>query len=210
MQITVVELDPSITALARKWFYLDQLLEEIPDAIDRLKLITADGRNYLESTAKRYAAIINDTFTGKDPALSLATIEALRIAKTSLLPGGIYATNVVSEQEGEDISFLRDAVTTLNEVFAHVVIIPCEDTSFGLEDNYLVLASDLAHSFSETLPYDDDSYATFCAIAGNRLEAIRNRQYRVVSNCEMTGSARLQIIAEPCGIQNNAKCNKHF
>lgn len=156
MQITVVELDPSITALARKWFYLDQLLEEIPDAADRLKLITADGRNYLEGTANRYAAIINDTFTGKDPALSLATIEALRITKTSLLPGGIYATNVVSEQEGEDISFLRDVVTTLNEVFAHVVVIPCEDTSFGLEDNYLVLASDLAHSFSKTLPYDDD------------------------------------------------------
>lgn len=156
MQIAVVELDPSITTLARKWFYLDQLLEEIPDATDRLKLITADGRNYLEGTANRYAAIINDTFTGKDPALSLATIEALRIAKTSLLPGGIYATNVVSEQEGEDISFLRDVVTTLNEVFAHVVVIPCEDTSFGLEDNYLVLASDLAHSFSETLPYDDD------------------------------------------------------
>ena len=86
MQITVVELDPSITALARKWFYLDQLLEEIPDAIDRLKPITAEGRNYLEGTANRYAAIINDTFTGKDPALSLATIEALRIAKTSLLP----------------------------------------------------------------------------------------------------------------------------
>lgn len=156
IQITVVELDPSITALARKWFYLDQLLEEIPDTADRLKLITADGRNYLEGTANRYAAIINDTFTGKDPALSLATIEALRITKTSLLPGGIYATNVVSEQEGEDISFLRDVVTTLNEVFAHVVVIPCEDTSFGLEDNYLVLASDLAHSFSETLPYDDD------------------------------------------------------
>ncbi len=156
ISLEVVELDQKITAIAQKWFYLNQLLEEIPHAADRLMLITADGRRFLETTDKHYAAIINDTFSGKSPVLSLATIEAAQIVKERLLAGGVYATNVVSECEGEDITFLRQVVTTLKEVFAFVDIIPCEDSDFGLEDNYLVLASDTQHPFTNTMPYDED------------------------------------------------------
>ncbi|MED9873789.1 MAG: fused MFS/spermidine synthase [Eggerthellaceae bacterium] len=156
LYLDVVELDQSVTDIAKKWFYLDQLLEELPHAADNLGLITADGCNYLKTTHKQYAAIINDTFSGKDPVLSLATIKAMRLAKLRLVPGGVYATNVVSQDEGEDITFLRHVVTTLNEVFNQVVIIPCEDTDFGLEDNYLVIATDAEYPFTNTMPYDDD------------------------------------------------------
>lgn len=156
LYLDVVELDQSVTDIAKKWFYLDQLLEELPHAADKLGLITADGCNYLKTTHKQYAAIINDTFSGKDPVLSLATIKAMRLAKLRLVPGGVYATNVVSQDEGEDITFLRHVVTTLNEVFNQVVIIPCEDTDFGLEDNYLVIATDAEYPFTNTMPYDDD------------------------------------------------------
>lgn len=156
ISLDVVELDQKITAIARKWFYLNQLLEEIPHAADQLTIITADGRHFLETSDKRYRAIVNDTFSGKNPVLSLATIEAAQGAKECLLPGGVYATNVVSECEGEDITFLRQVVTTLKEVFAFVDIIPCEDSDFGLEDNYLVLASDTQHPFTHTMSYDED------------------------------------------------------
>lgn len=156
LYLDVVELDQSVTDIAKKWFYLDQLLEELPHEADKLGLITADGRNYLKTTHKQYTAIINDTFSGKDPVLSLATIEAMRLVKLRLVPGGIYATNVVSQDEGEDITFLRHVVTTLDEVFNQVVIIPCEDTDFGLEDNYLVIATDAEYPFTNTMPYDDD------------------------------------------------------
>ena len=156
LYLDVVELDQSVTDIAKKWFYLDQLLDELPHAADKLGLITAEGRNYLKTTHKQYAAIINDTFSGKDPVLSLATIEAMRLVKLRLVPGGIYATNVVSQDEGEDITFLRHVVTTLDEVFNQVVIIPCEDTDFGLEDNYLVIATDAEYPFTNTMPYDDD------------------------------------------------------
>lgn len=160
LYLDVVELDQSVTDIAKKWFYLDQLLEELPHAADKLGLITADGRNYLKTTHKQYAAIINDTFSGKDPVLSLATIEAMQLVKLRLVPDGIYATNVVSQDEGEDITFLRHVVTTLDEVFNQVVIIPCEDTDFGLEDNYLVIATDAEYPFTNTMPYDDDFLST--------------------------------------------------
>ena len=156
LALDVVEVDPAITAIAKKWFFLDTLMSEFPSIRDHLNLITADGRTYLEEAENRYGVIINDTFSGKSPVLSLASVEAMQLAKQHLVPGGIYATNVVSEQEGFDISFLRKVVTTLHEVFAYVYIIPCEDADFGLEDNYLVLASDAPHSFTNTMPYDDE------------------------------------------------------
>lgn len=158
ISLDVVEIDPAITAIAKKWFYLDELANDFPSAVQRLSLITADGRSFLQNreVLPQYEAIINDTFSGKEPALSLASIEAVRLIKTNLAPQGIYATNVVSEYEGEDITFLRQIVTTLKEVFACVCIIPCEDTDFGLEDNYLVLASDALLSYPDALPYDDD------------------------------------------------------
>lgn len=156
LTLEVVELDPVITAIARKWFFLDKLLEDFPAIQNQITCITAEGRSYLNETTKHYGAIINDTFSGKSPALCLASIEAMQLVKQRLVPGGVYATNVVSEQEGFDISFLRKVVTTLQEVFLYVYLIPCEDVNFGLEDNYLVLASDRPHSFTNTMAYDDD------------------------------------------------------
>lgn len=156
LTLEVVEFDSAITAIARKWFFLDKLLEDFPAIQNQITCITAEGRSYLNETTKRYGAIINDTFSGKSPVLCLASIEAMQLVKQHLVPGGMYATNVVSEQEGFDISFLRKVVTTLQEVFSYVYLIPCEDADFGLEDNYLVLASDRPHSFTNTMAYDDD------------------------------------------------------
>lgn len=156
LTLEVVELDPAITAIARKWFFLDKLLEDFPAIQNQITCITAEGRSYLNETTKRYGAIVNDTFSGKSPVLCLASSEAMQLVKQRLVPGGVYATNVVSEQEGFDISFLRRVVTTLQEVFSYVYLIPCEDADFGLEDNYLVLASDRPYSFTNTMAYDDD------------------------------------------------------
>lgn len=156
VQLDVVEIDPAITALARRWFFLDQLYQDYPAAKTRLNIIHDDGRVFLEESPRLYSAIVNDTFSGKSPVMSLATTEALELVKEHLIEGGIYATNVVSENEGQNISFLRDVVTTACEAFAHVWIIPCEDELFGLEDNYLVLASDVSYTFSDTIPFDDN------------------------------------------------------
>ena len=158
--LDVVEIDPRMTALAKRWFFLDQLFEEHPDAKQHLNLICDDGRSFLERASHKtnggYGAIINDTFSGKTPAYTLATLEALQVIKRNLSPDGVYATNVISECEGENISFLRSVVTTACKVFTHVSIIPCEDTDFGLEDNYLVIASDTAYPFTDSLPFDSD------------------------------------------------------
>lgn len=160
LSMDVVELDASVTLLARRWFFLDEL-ERIAGA--RLGVITADAREFMfEALAggPRWDAVVNDCFSGPEPARSLATVEALLQAKACLREGGLYLANVVSTHEGENIDFLRDAVATAKAVFACVSIVPCVDETFAGEDNYLLIASDIAYAFEGSVPFDDDFLGT--------------------------------------------------
>ena len=160
LSMDVVEIDPAVVRLARRWFFLDEL-EKL--AGERLGLITADARAYLAQAivdGTRYDAIVNDCFSGATPVQSVATLEALLHIKACLRPGGIYLANVVSANGGEDISFLRDFVATTAAVFSSVHVVPCEDEVFGGEDNYLVLASDASYVFESSLPFDEDFLGT--------------------------------------------------
>lgn len=156
LSMDVVEIDPAVVRLARRWFFLDEL-EKL--AGDRIGLIASDARAYLAQAiveGTRYDAIVNDCFSGAAPVQSVATLEALLHIKACLRPGGIYLANVVSANGGEDIGFLRDVVATTAAVFAHVQVVPCEDEVFGGEDNYLVIASDVPYAFEGALPFDED------------------------------------------------------
>jgi spermidine synthase len=150
--VDVVEIDPAITRIARRWFYLDRLIAETNCVRDgRLGLVDADGRAYLEQGGKAYDVVINDTFRGRVPARELATLEAASAVRSRLRPGGIYLANVVSHQGGQDLGFLRDVTATLDEAFGHVHVIPATDETFRGEDNYLVIATDGDYAFSDDL-----------------------------------------------------------
>lgn len=156
LEMDVVEYDAEVTRLARRWFYLDEL-ERRTGA--RLRVITAEARSYLGVTAagrRRYDVVASDCFGGAEPVRALATVEALRLVKRSLNPGGIYAANIVTRAGGTDVSFLRDCAATALAVFGHAWVIPCADEAFGGEGNYLLVASDGDYSFAEAVPFDGD------------------------------------------------------
>ena len=90
----------------------------------------------------------------------LATVEALRLVRGSLNPDGIYVANIVSANEGSDVTFLRDCAATALEVFDHAWVIPCGDAEFGGEENYLLIASDGDYAFAEAVPFDTDFLGT--------------------------------------------------
>lgn len=118
------------------------------------------GRSGRPRRTRRFDAIVNDTFTGDEPVRALATVEAARAVRDCLVPGGVYAMNVVSRDDGQDLTFLRDEVATLAEVFAHVHVLPVEETVWAGEDNYIVLATDAQTVFDGTIPYDEDFLGT--------------------------------------------------
>ena len=157
----VVEIDGKVLDIAKKYLYLDKLIEEFDlEKNDRLGLIIEDGRVYLNQNTKKYDAILNDAFSGYSPEKTLTTVEALEKIHESLNKNGVYLTNIISSIDGENSKFLKAEVNTLKQVFENVYIIPCNDTyDYERQQNIMVIATDDTLDIEEniSLNFDDDT-----------------------------------------------------
>lgn len=152
----VVEIDPAVVRIARRWFYLDDAVALARAGSGDLQVICDDGRRFLEREPGPYDAVILDAFVGETPVRSLATVEALRLVRRALAPGGLLLMNVVSCADGTDVSFLRSVVATALVTFDHVKVVPATDDSHAAEDNYLLVASDTPIDLPDAIPFDED------------------------------------------------------
>lgn len=143
-KMDVVEIDEDITKIAKKYFYLDKLIQDYDlEKNHRLNLINEDGRTYLNNNTKKYDAILNDAFSGENPAKTLTTLETITNIKKSLNTGGLYLTNIISSLEGEKSKFVKAEVNTLKQVFKNVYVIPCvENISKERKQNIMVISTD--------------------------------------------------------------------
>lgn len=141
--IDVIEIDEGITELAKKYFFLQNIIEENNNS-SRINLICNDGRIYLNSNTKKYDAILNDAFTGSCPVATLTTIEAAKLIHDSLNNNGVYLTNIVGSLEGENSKFLKAEVNTLKQVFKNVYVVPCNrnENEIDVPHNNMIVASD--------------------------------------------------------------------
>lgn len=140
-KMDVIEIDPVSTEIAKKYFYLDDLLNDYGE--DRLGLYTEDGRVFLSGKEKAYDAILNDAFSGEVPVGSLATKEAATVIKKSLKPGGVYMSNILGSVHGDKGRFLRSEVKTLQSVFNKVYVLPVYKKASKTDYiNWMILATD--------------------------------------------------------------------
>ena len=104
VQVTSVELDPTVIELARKYF-------GIKDE-SNFQLVNRDGRLFLSESKDRYDIILIDAYRGPFVPFHLLTREFYQIVKDHLAEGGVVAQNV------EPSTMLFDsAVKTINAVF---------------------------------------------------------------------------------------------
>ena len=137
----VIEIDPMSTEIAKKYFFLDDLIEEYGE--ERLGLYNEDGRIFLASSEKKYDAILNDAFSGEVPVGILATKEAAKIIKKHLSEDGVYMSNVLGAVSGKKGRFLRAEVKTLAKVFRKVYVVPVhENVKKTAYTNWMVIATD--------------------------------------------------------------------
>ncbi|MBO4352120.1 MAG: fused MFS/spermidine synthase [Eggerthellaceae bacterium] len=141
VMVDAVEIDPAITAIARRYFFLDRLIEEYKtEETGRLNLICADALDHLQQPGPSYDAIVNDVFDAGSPPSHLTTEEFIRAVHARLRPDGLYLTNIVSPLEGPEARFLHEQVALLESVFDRVDIIPCAADEFAEADNVIVMA----------------------------------------------------------------------
>lgn len=144
VQVDAVEIDPAITAIARRYFFLDRVIEEHDaERSGRLNLVCADALAFLRETDARYDAIVNDCFDAGTPPAHLTDRSFAEAVHDRLAPGGLYLTNIVSPLEGPRSAFLHEQVALLESVFQHVSALPCDPDNLTEPDNVIVVATDL-------------------------------------------------------------------
>lgn len=122
-RIDGVELDPAVTAAARRYMGLGR--------IRHLHVITDDARPFLERTHTRFDAILIDAYRQPYVPFYLATQQFFRLVRSRLRPGGIVALNLATVPG--DHRLAGDIAGTLRTVFPQVL------TWQALKLNQLVL-----------------------------------------------------------------------
>lgn len=143
--IDVVEIDPMVTDLAKKYFKLNDN--------PRLTIHHEDGRIFLNRTSGTYDAIFADAYSSRNSIpYHLTTREALTAMYEVLNNGGVLIMNVISSIEGEKGLFTRAEYRTLKEVFPTVHVFPV-DSADPLEVQNIIF---VASKSGGGLPVSDD------------------------------------------------------
>lgn len=109
----VVDIDPAVVDVARRWFGFDPRGEVHVD----------DARYFLARAGRRYDIVVLDVFNGDTTPGHLLSVEALRLARSRLSDGGVLATNLVGGV-GANATMTAAVVATLRAVFTTVEVHP--------------------------------------------------------------------------------------
>ncbi len=146
--IDVVEIDPKVTELAKKYFRL----EENP----RLTIYHEDGRVFLNKTQGKYDVIFGDAFSSRySLPYQLTTKEAVQKKYNILNDDGIVILNIISAIEGEKGKFLRAEYATYKSLFPQVYLFPVRDSgASNIVQNIILVAlkSEKDQTFNDSDP----------------------------------------------------------
>ncbi|KKQ24862.1 MAG: Spermine synthase [Candidatus Woesebacteria bacterium GW2011_GWA1_37_8] len=111
----VVEIDPMVSTVAKKYFNVPQT--------DRLHSFNIDGRNFINHASEKYDVIVLDAY--RDELImpfELITIEAVGKYFDLLSDDGILAINNISSLQGPKSKFLSAEINTIKTNFAKILI----------------------------------------------------------------------------------------
>ena len=117
-QVTGVEIDEKITALARKYFSLPESVE----------VVTYDGRAFLQADKNFYDVILVDAFQDISPPFQMSSLEFFSLVKNHLNAGGVMVVNMNmrSSGAGNINEYLTD---TIGKIFPAMKIVDAADVT---------------------------------------------------------------------------------
>ncbi len=131
--LDVVELDPRMVKLARRFFFLDDLEREFDlKKNGRLNIHIQDGTEYLESTDEKYDIILNDAYIGNTPDRGLSSDDGMALCRAHLKEGGILVVNVITTLIGEGSMPGIISRNAMEGYFDHVTLYPCNPSMHEL------------------------------------------------------------------------------
>ncbi len=140
--VDVVEIDPSMTAVARKYFFL----REDP----RLRIFHEDARIFLNHRAKelrqesgaKYDVVLLDTFNSQYAIpFHMCTVESMGAVSAVLSDTGVVAMNIIGAINGEKGRLFRSIYASVSQVFPEVRVFTVHAKNPDLTQNLLLIAS---------------------------------------------------------------------
>lgn len=132
--IDVVEIDPKITELAKKYFRL----KDDP----RLTIYHEDARVFLNRNDKKYDVIFGDAFSSRHSLpYHLTTKETVERKFDILNDDGVVILNIISSLEGKKGEFLRAEYKTYKSVFPQVYLFPVQFPKDGTAVQNIILVA---------------------------------------------------------------------
>lgn len=149
--VDVVEIDGGLIDVSRQYFNFNPP--------NNLRIIVADGRQYLNTTVEKYDLVYLDAFSSVEPPFQLFTMGAAQKAHDVLKPNGYLVANVISAASGKDASMLASVNRTYRTVFNDVDIFQAyPGSNLNERQNFIVVAGQASngllssHRFSYKLP----------------------------------------------------------
>jgi len=129
----VVEIDPQMTEISKKYFYL----KENP----RMNIIHQDARFFLNKNNSRYDAVFKDVFNSYHSIpFHLTTAELVRKEYDSLNDQGVIFVNIMASISGKDSTFLNLEFNTYKSVFPDISLFKVTDMDDNSIQNIVLVA----------------------------------------------------------------------
>ena len=134
--IDVVEIDPKVIEVGRKYFRLGEFPKVTPHA--------ADARRWLLTHDAKHDLIFGDAYNGlRYVPAHLVTSEFFALVKSRLADEGVFMMNLLSAAEGPRAKLFQSLIKTLEPHFKHVVVFGTANTRPGEVQNLIVVAADV-------------------------------------------------------------------
>lgn len=175
-RIEVIELDPMVIEVGRKYFGI----EHYP----RIRVLAGDARRYLRNTGQSYDFILGDAFHGVHniPA-HLVTVEFFELIRQRLTDQGIYMMNIISAVDGDRSGLFHAVTNTLAQAFSHIEVFALNPDQRMHLQILLILAS------KEALPVESLSTTALLEPRAKRIllkSYLRPDQYRISKRVTLT------------------------
>ncbi len=110
-KVDVVEINPAVVPVAEEFFDFDS---------KKLNVIVGDGRYHVNSSQKKYDAVVLDAFLGDSSPSHLMTREAFASMRRVMRPDGVLVINSFGENDVAKDFFGASLEKTLRAVFRNV------------------------------------------------------------------------------------------
>ncbi len=149
LHMDVVEIDPGVTEIARRFFHL----QDLPG----LAIHHEDARTFINRPHEPYDVIFMDVFNSHySVPFHLTTVEAASRLHQLLKEDGLLIMNTISAIEGRHGRFLRAETATVRSVFRQVSLFPLFAPTDGNRKQNVILVASKSDDELPTTPPDEE------------------------------------------------------